>query len=171
MKLSHPTSRCPQCGRLVRVTTRQALFHHSARPVPVGDGRYTVGPCAGGGGRVEAATAYGSFYVLSLKWSRPRDPYLSFWGPKNCGYKWALTAAGQYTADEIRAHLPYYNDGESALAVPCAIVDSLATPMDPAHSDFGTAPAVRFSRRVLSFLRRSAPIQCAPRFALQPTES
>jgi len=63
------------------------------------------------------------FYVLSLKYSNAT--YWRWWGPNNCGYVDDLNQAGRYPEAAIREKASYYNDGESTLAVPCEVVDTL----------------------------------------------
>lgn len=73
------------------------------------------------------------FYILSLKWTKKAEPYVTFWGPNNGGYRWALCEAGRYAEDQIEHD--YHNDGTNTLAVPCDVVDRLATEGCPQHMD------------------------------------
>lgn len=74
------------------------------------------------------------FYVISVKHTQRCDRYITLWGPDDRGYRQRTNTAGKYPESVIRAHLAhYYNTGESNIAIPCEIVDSLAVAGDPAH--------------------------------------
>ena len=83
------------------------------------------------------------YFILSLKWTRGADrsigkrsdPYVTFWGPDNGGYRWALSEAGRYTADQVSANLSYYDNGFDTLAVPCDVVMGMATEGSDRHMD------------------------------------
>jgi hypothetical protein len=60
------------------------------------------------------------YHILSLKWSR--DGVITWWQANNSGYTTWLENAGVYTAEQVAAKPDYYNDGESALAVPVSAI-------------------------------------------------
>jgi hypothetical protein len=64
------------------------------------------------------------FFILSLRWTR--GDVLTWWAPDNCGYVTAIDQAGRYPRVQIEANLAYYNNGETALAIPCAAVEAEA---------------------------------------------
>lgn len=72
------------------------------------------------------------FYVISVKHTQRSCRYITVWGPDNRGYRQRLQKAGRYAESTIRAHLDhYYNTGHSSIAVPCDVVDGLASDGDP----------------------------------------
>lgn len=68
------------------------------------------------------------YYILSLKHSKPSEPYLSWWRPNDQGYTFYLAVAGKYTEAQIKDKQWYYNNGEATLAIPCDVIDKLSIP-------------------------------------------
>lgn len=80
------------------------------------------------------------FYVISVKHSHKRDRFITVWRPDNRGYCYRLTrdgagteytGAGQYTREEVEAHLGYYNTGHSDIAVPVDVLHAMAIDVTP----------------------------------------
>lgn len=76
------------------------------------------------------------FFILSLKWTRTKnrklgirqdDPYVTFWGRDNAGYRWAVCEFGRYTEEQVRAESDYYDNGTDTLAVPCDVVIAMTS--------------------------------------------
>lgn len=69
------------------------------------------------------------FYIVSLKHSGKqyghRD-FVLFWRPNDMGYTLFLEAAGRYSREDVESNADYYNNGESTIAVPCELAESLA---------------------------------------------
>ena len=114
------------------------------------------------------------FYVISVKHTQRTDPYITLWAANNCGYRQRTNTAGKYPESVIRAHLAgYYNTGDRDIAVPCEIVDGLATAGDPSHF-VGADPAVgdplvllnireNWSALILNAIE-PPPYECKPQF-------
>lgn len=60
------------------------------------------------------------FYILSTKYSE--GDYMTWWRPNNAGYTTRLDDAGVYTAEQVKAHPGYYNNGERTEAIPVSEV-------------------------------------------------
>lgn len=65
------------------------------------------------------------FYILSLKWTRGGD-LLTWWCANNSGYTTILEQAGRYPRALVEMKADYYNNGDSTIALPCAVVDAAA---------------------------------------------
>lgn len=86
------------------------------------------------------------FYIISVKHTLRQHAYITAWRPDDCGYAYPLSWAGRYDEAIVRAHLDYYNDGHSTIAVPCSIVDALAVPPSPGMIDNDAGPVVENTR-------------------------
>lgn len=60
------------------------------------------------------------FYIVSLKHTKGQN--MCFWRPNDAGYTEIIEDAGIYTEEQVKEHQSYYNNGESSIAVPVAIV-------------------------------------------------
>lgn len=67
----------------------------------------------------------GTFYILSLKWTKRSDHIITWWAPKSNGYRYRIEEAGEYTAEEIANRHNYLNDGESTMSIPVEAVTPL----------------------------------------------
>ncbi|MCH1880619.1 hypothetical protein MJ863_13605, partial [Alcaligenes ammonioxydans] len=74
------------------------------------------------------------YIVISVMHTLREHRYITLWAEDDKGYRWRLSRAGRYSNDRIMAHLDYYNTG-SNIAVPVAIVESLARPGNPRDFD------------------------------------
>ena len=83
------------------------------------------------------------FYIVSVKWSRRTDKYITFWRPDDKGYAYPLSWSGKYSADNVMAHLGYYNNGDDTIAVPVEIVDPLSVAPEPGWIDNDAGPVVK----------------------------
>lgn len=77
----------------------------------------------------------GEMFIMSVKWTKKPDPYITFWGPDDSGYLWPIEEAGRYTEDHVRINMGYYHDGSRTLAVPVAAVLKHAVAADPEWMD------------------------------------
>lgn len=84
------------------------------------------------------------FYVISVKHTMRRDPFITFWRPENCGYAYPLSWAGKYPEDQIS--LNYHNSGDDTIAVPVDVVDALAEPTPRGWIDNDAGPIVYNNR-------------------------
>lgn len=82
------------------------------------------------------------YYVVSLKWTRRDDAYISFWRPANAGYAYPLSWAGKYEEARVSEHPEYYHNGFDTIAVPCSIVDALAIQPKQGMIDNDAGPVV-----------------------------
>lgn len=82
------------------------------------------------------------FYVVSLKHTRREHAYITVWRPDDKGYAWPLSWAGKYAEGAINASRDYYHRGDDTLAVPCALLDSLAVPPTKGTIDNDAGPVV-----------------------------
>ena len=85
-------------------------------------------------------------YVISLNHTHRRDPYITIWRPDDRGYAYPLSWAGRYPMERIMEHLDYYNSGHCSVAVPCAVLDSIAVPPKPGLIDGDAGPVVPNTR-------------------------
>lgn len=111
-----------------------------------------------------------AYYILSLKWTRKREPYVSFWRPNNAGYCWPLEWAGVYTSEQIADAPRYYNDGENTLAVPVGVVEGLTVIDHKGKAD----PVSRLTGqrgRCVPFTAKNMGILRAAALPTQPVES
>lgn len=102
------------------------------------------------------------FYIVSLKHTHRDNEYISVWRPNNCGYAWPLSWAGKYSEQEIDANLAYYHNGQSTLAVPCALLDSLAIAPAKGMIDSDAGPVVLNNRtnwRCILEFHKADPLQ------------
>ena len=70
-----------------------------------------------------SAPASTDYYVLSLRWTRPGEPLVTWWGPEDAGYTTNLDQAGRYSAERVAGRRSYYDNRRTTLAVPCAVAD------------------------------------------------
>jgi hypothetical protein len=102
------------------------------------------------------------FYILSIKWTRKGDKWVTFWRSNCAGYVWALASAGRsvagrYEEAEVLADLAYFNDGENSIAVPCAAADALSAWIPQGEQDYPDAYGVRFTKENMQRLRDASP--------------
>lgn len=90
----------------------------------------------------DKAQSMSEFYIVSTRHTRRDAPYISFWGPNDAGYRWALSWAGKYSREQVEAHLGYYSSGESTFAVPCAVAEAMAGAPAPRTVDNDAGPVV-----------------------------
>ena len=91
------------------------------------------------------------YYVISVKRTQRRDLYITVWAPDDKGYRWALSRAGKYSDEHVRAHLGY--------DIPCPI----CRPTDAAQwwfeqssssfKDFGDGDALCAARALVENIR------------------
>lgn len=81
------------------------------------------------------------FYIVSVVHTPRRDRYITFWRPNDAGYAYPLSWSGKYSEADVRAHLSYYNDGDT-IAVRCDAVDPLAVAPERGTIDNDAGPVV-----------------------------
>ena len=77
------------------------------------------------------------FFVVDVRecWLNPmRHPFVTLWGPDNCGYVYSLDRAGRYTHETLEAGYHYKHTygslrGLERYPVPCTYVESIAQPV------------------------------------------
>lgn len=111
------------------------------------------------------------FYVVSVRHTRRTSAHVSFFRPNATGYAYPLSWAGRYSAEEIEAHLDYYNNGFDTIAVPCDVVHAIATAPAPGVIDNDAGPVVLNTRSTWHILLREPrwSWQKRPRPQYQPT--
>ena len=79
------------------------------------------------------------YFIVSLKWTRKGDPYITFWRADNAGYVWPLSRAGRYTKAAVEAEPDYHNNGIDTFAVPvdAAIAMGVAPKLGTVDGDAG----------------------------------
>lgn len=85
-------------------------------------------------------------YIVSLKHTRGEHAYITVWRPQNAGYAWPLSWAGKYSEADVLAERDYYHRGDYSLAVPCALLDSLAVSPESGTTDNNAGPVVLNNR-------------------------
>lgn len=65
------------------------------------------------------------YYVVSVHHTKRADPYILLWNPDDKGYCYRIEVAGKYPESVIAAHLDYYHNGCSNLAVKCEVIDAM----------------------------------------------
>lgn len=78
------------------------------------------------------------YYILSLKWTQKHLPAFNFWQAKDSGYALILKTdkpdllfhAGLYTEAEVMENRPYYDNRDTSVAIPQAVVESHAVTAD-----------------------------------------
>ena len=75
------------------------------------------------------------FFVISVKHTMRRDPYITLWRPDDCGYCFRIEAAGKYAKDRVSDRLGYYNSGCDSVVVPCSVLEKLAVRVKPGYLD------------------------------------
>jgi hypothetical protein len=63
-----------------------------------------------------------TFYILSIDHSQFSDLTV-FWGPEDHGYTTDLKKAGKYSEEQLEANKYMYNNGTTAIAIPCEEVE------------------------------------------------
>jgi len=117
-------------------------------PYSVGrEERLTLAAQAGGGEP--------DLYIVSLQ---ERDlmrhrPYITVWRPECAGYAYPLSWAGKYTRAEVRESPGYLNNGDTTIAVPCAVLDAMAEAPRPGMIDGNAGPVVRKTPKNLQLLK------------------
>jgi len=86
------------------------------------------------------------FYIISVKHTRREHDYITVWRPDNNGYAWPLSWAGKYSEADVLANRDYYHCGDDTLAVPCALLDTLAVPPTKGTVDNDAGPVVLNNR-------------------------
>lgn len=74
------------------------------------------------------------YIIISVKHTLRNNGYITLWAPNDSGYRWRLSVAGRYSHEQVMANLGYYNTGND-IAVPVAVVESLARPGNPRDFD------------------------------------
>lgn len=65
--------------------------------------------------------------IVSVTHTRRENKFITLLRPKLTGFTWSVSDAGRYSDELVRNHLYFYNSGEN-LAVPCELLERLATP-------------------------------------------
>jgi hypothetical protein len=65
------------------------------------------------------------FYIASLKHTGKQHEHITWWGKDHCGY---TPVIGDYIGEYTREEAASLNDGVGYIAVPIAVVRSLASP-------------------------------------------
>ena len=86
------------------------------------------------------------FYIVSIKHTQREHAYITVWRPENAGYAWPLSWAGKYAEADVLASRNYYHRGDDTLAVPCALLDSIAVPPAKGTIDNDAGPVILNNR-------------------------
>lgn len=70
--------------------------------------------------------------IVSLKHTRPWDPYITLWQVNNKGFTFECDLAGRYGGNQVATHARYYNDDVDNLAVPDISLNPLWVDADAA---------------------------------------
>lgn len=80
--------------------------------------------------------------IVSVTHTQRYHKYITLWRPDNKGYAWPLPWTGRYRREQVMSMLDYYNTGDN-IAVPAALIEELAEPVDKGDIDNDVGPAVR----------------------------
>ena len=75
------------------------------------------------------------YFIVSVKWTERREPYITLWGPNDSGYRGRVETSGRYKHADVMKHLSYYNNGCDTLAVVTATIENLAEAIKPGWID------------------------------------
>ncbi|WP_417219010.1 hypothetical protein [Achromobacter spanius] len=118
-----------------------------------------------------AQAAAMDYYVISVHHTHRQDRYITIWAPEDCGYRLRLQTSGRYTEARIRKRLGYYNSGCSNIAVPCHVVDAIASDADPKEFDSplpdGALPRVVMNTRA-NWKTLIANVFATPQYPVRP---
>jgi hypothetical protein len=94
-------------------------------------------------------------YIVSLNERdlARRHRYIMVWRPDSAGYAYPLSWAGRYTREEVRQRPSYLNNGETTIAVPCAVLDELAEAPQAGLIDNDAGPVVKKSASNLRLIK------------------
>jgi hypothetical protein len=106
------------------------------------------------------------FYIIDLRPSFAKNPYITVWRPNDAGYAYPLPWAGKYSKERVGERPGYYAARESSKSgktdillrfpVPCAVVEALAIPRPrPSIIDGGAGPVLVNDARTRAALRRA----------------
>jgi hypothetical protein len=95
------------------------------------------------------------YYLVSVKHTHKRDPYITFWRPDNKGYCYALSAAGKYDYPTIARHWDYYVS-DNTFPVPCEMVESIGIAPRAGIVDSDGGPVVQNNSENMNRLRAAA---------------
>lgn len=100
------------------------------------------------------------FFIASPKHTlgMRHHKYITFWRPDDRGYAWPLSWSGRYSADAVNDPKRYYSDGVDTLAVPCAVVESIAVAPKKGDIDNDAGPVVMNTKENWAYLRQHAVI-------------
>jgi hypothetical protein len=96
------------------------------------------------------------YYILSLKLSKKRDKWFTFWRSNNSGYVWCIDNAGVYKEKEIMSEQAYYNNMESTLAIETYIVKEFAKNYNAKLDVEGLAIGIN-SKKFFKFIKEKCP--------------
>lgn len=75
------------------------------------------------------------YFIVSVKWTERREPYITLWGPNDSGYRARLQTSGRYKHSDVIENLSYYNNGCDTLAVLSTTVEKIAEAVKPGWID------------------------------------
>ena len=105
------------------------------------------------------------FFIIDVRESFERNPYITLWRPNNANYAYPLAWAGRYTRRQIEEVPGYYYKRRHGhkqkldrYPVPCSIVEKYG--IDPAKGliDGDTGPVIPNTAEVRKALRRARMI-------------
>lgn len=70
------------------------------------------------------------FYIVSVSHTCKDNSYILLWAEDNRGYAYGLDKAGKYSEEIVRSMLDYYNNGKETIAIPCDVIQRLASEPD-----------------------------------------
>lgn len=106
-------------------------------------------------------TEAGPFYIVDLRVSWSRKPYITVWRPDNAGYAYSLPWAGKYDKATVDEGGDYYTTkdgtrGWKRFAIPCRVADALAIPNpEPGIIDGNVGPVLRNNVHIRDALLRA----------------
>jgi hypothetical protein len=99
------------------------------------------------------------FYIVDLRSVWKRNPYITFWRPRDAGYAYPLPWAGRYTKANVDEGGRYYYGSKDhktridRFPVRCDVVERYGVQPAPGHIDGDAGPVVPNTKEIRQALK------------------